>query len=394
VIRETIRIHNSPITIHIAFVLTGATNTLLGPLLPVLVGWWGLADPDAGFLFTLQFAGSIVGAAVASPCIERFGLRSTLLSGIVIMATGVGALGAGTPSIGYPAVSWFGLGLGLTIPTTNLLVAETASSNRAAALSLLNFSWGVGAVAGPPAIALSRRIHDAHLFLFALAAALLLSAAMLGSIRAPRSDRAAGIARQPLDASDLWRRVLQFGSFLFLYVGTETSVSGWMAVYAERADLLSSGIAIALPSVFWGTLLAGRALGPWVLKRRAEATVLRVGLAVATAGVLGLLAAGSPAALIAAVSVVGLGFSMVFPVSFAIFTREMGAAAAAATGPVFVFAALGGASLPWLVGVVSARTGNLAAGLLVPLAGCAGVLILDAVLRGSRTGRGFPRNPS
>ena len=121
----------SQITIHIAFVLTGATNTLLGPLLPVLVGWWGLADPDAGFLFTLQFAGSIVGAALASPCIERFGLRSTLISGIVLTATGVGALGAGTPSIGYPAVSWFGLGLGLTIPATNLLVAETASSNRA-----------------------------------------------------------------------------------------------------------------------------------------------------------------------------------------------------------------------------------------------------------------------
>ena len=381
--RSSITSRYSQIVIHTGFVLTGATNTLLGPLLPVLVGWWGLADADAGFLFTLQFAGSIVGAALASPCIERFGLRSTLLSGIVIMATGVGALGAGTPSIGYPAVSWFGLGLGLTIPATNLLVAETASGNRAAALSLLNFSWGVGAVAGPPVIALSLRIRDAHLFLFALAAALLVSAAMLTSIRAPRSDRAADVARQPLATSELWRRVLQFGSFLFLYVGTETSVSGWMAVYAQRADLLSSGLAIALPSVFWGALLSGRALGPWVLKHRAEATVLRVGLAVATAGILGLLAAGSPASLIAAVFVVGLGFSMVFPVSFAIFTREMGAAAAAATGPVFVFAALGGAILPWLVGVVSARTGNLAAGLLVPLAGCAVMLMMRGVWRWS-----------
>jgi len=379
-LRSSITSRYSQIVIHTGFVLTGATNTLLGPLLPVLVGWWGLADADAGFLFTLQFAGSIVGAALASPGIERFGLRSTLVSGIVIMATGVGALGAGTPSIGYPAVSWFGLGLGLTIPATNLLVAETASGNRAAALSLLNFSWGVGAVAGPPVIALSLRIRDAHLFLFALAAALLVSAAMLTSIRAPRSDRAADVARQPLATSELWRRVLQF---LFLYVGTETSVSGWMAVYAQRADLLSSGLAIALPSVFWGALLSGRALGPWVLKHRAEATVLRVGLAVATAGILGLLAAGSPASLIAAVFVVGLGFSMVFPVSFAIFTREMGAAAAAATGPVFVFAALGGAILPWLVGVVSARTGNLAAGLVIPLAGCAVMLMMRGVWRWS-----------
>ena len=356
------------------FVLTGAANTLLGPLLPVLVGWWGLADPDAGFLFTLQFAGSIVGAALSSPLMQRVGLRPTLVSGIAIMATGVGALGAGTPSLGQLAVFWYGLGLGLTIPVTNLLVAESAPDARAAALSLLNFSWGIGAVAGPAAVALARRIQDAHLFLFALAAALLISAAFIAAVSAPRAEgRADGGSRQPL--TSVWRKVLGSGAFLFLYVGTETSVSGWMAVYAQRADLLSSAVAIALPSIFWGTLLAGRALGPWVLRQRSERAVLRAGLAAATVGVIGLLAAGSAVSLTATVIVAGLGFSMVFPVSFAIFTREMGAAAAAATGPVFVFAALGGATLPWLVGIVSARTGSLAAGLVVPLAGCVLMLL-------------------
>lgn len=364
------------------FVLTGAANTLLGPLLPVLVGWWGLADPDAGFLFTLQFAGSIVGAALSSPLMQRVGLRPTLVSGIVIMATGVAALGAGTPSLGQIAVCWYGLGLGLTIPATNLLVAESAPDSRAAALSLLNFSWGIGAVAGPPAVALARRIQDAHLFLFALGAALLISAAFLAAVSWPRAEgHTDGGSRQPLTSSTVWRKVLRFGGFLFLYVGTETSVSGWMAVYAQRADLLSSAVAIALPSIFWGTLLAGRALGPWVLKQRAETAVLRAGLAAATVGVVGLLAAGSAVSLTATVIVAGLGFSMVFPVSFAIFTRELGAVAAAATGPVFVFAALGGATLPWLVGIVSARTGSLAAGLVVPLAGCGGLLILQTLMR-------------
>ena len=374
--RKSITNRYSLFTIHIAFVLTGATNTLLGPLLPVLVGWWGLADADAGFLFTLQFAGSIVGAAIASPIMAAAGLRATLVSGIVIMATGVGALGAGTAALGRAAVCWYGLGLGLTIPATNLLVAVSAPGNRAAAVSLLNFSWGIGAVAGPPAIALSRRIQDAHLFLFALAAALLVAAATLAAIRSARLHDDTNAPRQPLTSADLRRKLLQFGVFFFLYVGTETSVSGWMAVYAQRADLLSSAVAIALPSVFWGTLLAGRALGPWVLTERSEATVVRAGLAAATAGVVGLLAAGSPVSLAATVIVAGLGFSLVFPVSFAAFTREMGAAAAAATGPVFVFAGLGGATLPWLVGLVSARTGSLAAGLVIPLAGCAGLLMM------------------
>ena len=381
--RNSITNRYSQITIHTAFVLTGATNTLLGPLLPVLVGWWGLADADAGLLFTLQFAGSIAGAAIASPIMATAGLRTTLVSGIVIMATGVGVLGAGTAPLGRVAVCWYGLGLGLTIPATNLLVAVSAPGNRAAALSLLNFAWGIGAVAGPPAIALSRRIQDAHLFLFALAAALLVSAATLAAIPSARSQDDANATRQPLTSGGLRRKLLRFGAFFFLYVGTETSVSGWMAVYAQRADLLSSAVAIALPSLFWGLLLAGRALGPWVLTRRSETTVLRAGLAAATAGVVGLLAAGSTVSLAATVIVAGLGFSMVFPVAFAVFTREMGAAAAAATGPVFVFAGLGGATLPWLVGLVSARTGSLAAGLVIPLAGCAVMLIMRRVWRGS-----------
>ena len=347
----------------------------------MLVGWWGLADPDAGLLFTLQFAGSIAGAALSSPIMGKLGRRPTLLAGIAIMATGVAALGAGTASIGRLAVCWLGLGLGLTIPTANLLVAESSPDSRAAALSLLNFSWGIGAVAGPPAIALSRRIDDAHLFLYALGAALLVSAAILAAVPVPPVESSTDDARQRLTGSVVWRKVLRFGAFLFLYVGTETSVSGWMAVYAQRADLLSGAVAIALPSAFWGTLLAGRALGPWVLKLRSETAVLRAGLAAATVGVVGLLAAGSAVSLTATVIAAGFGFSLVFPVAFAIFTRDMGAAAAPATGPVFVFAALGGATLPWLVGLVSARTGSLAAGLVVPLAGCAVMLMMRGVWR-------------
>ena len=347
----------------------------------MLVGWWGLGDPDAGLLFTLQFAGSIAGAALSSPIMGKLGRRPTLLAGIAIMATGVAALGAGTSAIGRIAVCWLGLGLGLTIPTANLLVAESSRDSRAAALSLLNFSWGIGAVAGPPAIALSRRIDDAHLFLYALGAALLVSAATLAAVPVPPVDSSTDDAHQQLAGSVVWRKVLRFGAFLFLYVGTETSVSGWMAVYAQRADLLSSAVAIALPSVFWGTLLAGRALGPWVLKHRSETAVLRAGLAAATVGVVGLLAAGSAVSLTATVIAAGFGFSLVFPVAFAIFTREMGTAAAAATGPAFVFAGLGGATLPWLVGLVSARTGSLAAGLVVPVAGCAVMLMMQRAWR-------------
>jgi fucose permease len=363
------------------FVLTGVTNTLLGPLLPVLAEWWELDDARAGLLFTFQFTGSMAGSALCGIVIRAIGLRRTVLAGVLVMASGVGALGFGAVALGYAAVWWYGAGLGLTIPATNLLVAEAAPDSRAAALSLLNLSWGIGAISGPPALVLSRGLRDADVFLFALAGALLMTAAILAVRPAPIATAGAKPEQEHQTREippALRSRVAHFGAFLFVYVGTETSLSGWAAVYAQRVELLAAAMAIAAPSVFWGALLAGRGVAPLLLRRWSDSTLLTSGLLAATAGVAALLIAPSAVMLAVTLAAMGLGLSVVFPMSFAIFTRQMDRAAARAAAPVFVLAALGGATLPWLVGVASSRTGNIQAGLIVPLAGCVALLALNA----------------
>jgi fucose permease len=47
----------------------------------------------------------------------------------------------------------------------------------------------------------------------------------------------------------------------------------------------------------------------------------------------------------------------------------------------FSVAALGGATMPWMVGFVSQRANSLRVGLLVPLIGCVAMTLLVAVLR-------------
>lgn len=360
------------------FVLTGVTNTLLGPLLPVLVDWWALEDSGAGLLFTFQFVGSMAGAALASVVIRAAGLRRTLLLGVVIMGAGVAALGFREITFGHAAVWSYGVGLGLTIPATNLWVARHLPDSRAAALSLLNLSWGIGAIAGPPALVLSRRIRDADLFLFALAAGLLLAAGTIASMHEPAASRDADETGSAAVPAHLRGRVVAFGVFLFLYVGTETSVSGWAAIYAQRVELLAATMSVAAPSVFWGALLVGRALAPTMLRKWSDALLLTSGLLVATIAVIALLVARSGSVLAVALALSGLGLSVVFPVSFALFTKDLDRAAARAVGPVFVLAGLGGATLPPLVGLVSTLAESLRAGLLVPLAGCAALLLLNA----------------
>lgn len=368
------------LVLHATFVLTGIVTTLLGPTLPILVSWWALDDTRAGLLFAAQFVGSMLGSAMSSVGMTRVGFRRTLVAGVVSMAAGVAALGAGDRAAGTAAIFVYGVGLGLTIPTTNLFVARAYSAGSASALSVLNFAWGIGAVGAPTVVALFQRVDAVRVLLFGLAAALLMIAAPVARIAEPDrgkadgepipGERPAGAARH----AATWA----FGSLLFLYVGTETSVAGWVALYASRLDIVPAMLSVATPSLFWGALLAGRAIAPIVLRRVADARLLGASLLVATAGVAALAAARSPSVLALSIVVGGLGMSAVFPVAFALFARDLGRGAARSAGPVFVLAGLGGAVLPPLVGLVSTMSGSLSTGLAVPLAGCVAMIALRA----------------
>jgi fucose permease len=159
-------------------------------------------------------------------------------------------------------------------------------------------------------------------------------------------------------------------------VGTETSVAGWVALYARRLNVVRASLALATPALFWAALLVGRAAAPIVLRRVPEATLLIASLITATAGVSALAVSTSAGLLAVGVLLAGVGLSAGFPLIFASFSRELGREAARAAGSVFVLASLGGAALPPLVGLVSALSGSLATGLLVPLSGCLAMLMV------------------
>src|ERR1700738_3052232 len=143
---------------QIAFLPTGILQTLLGPMLPILIARWALNDTQAGNLFLVQFLASLAGVQLSGLLLTRWGYRPAFLWGLLLMACGVSTLLLGSSALGMAAVAAYGLGLGLVVPSDNLLIAEIGSgsgsdsgaasqaSSRASAVSLLNFFWGVGAV--------------------------------------------------------------------------------------------------------------------------------------------------------------------------------------------------------------------------------------------------------
>ena len=376
---ELVRPASGTMLVHAAFVLTGVMTTLLGPMLPLFAAQWTLSDSQAGYLFTAQFATSILGVALSSVLVHRYGYRLTLVFGLGFMAMGAGMLARASWIVGLVSVCVYGFGLGLTIPTANLLIAELHPDRRATALNLLNFSWGIGAVGCPFVVAALQRSQRTSLLLLGMAVFLALLAISLGSIRMPVDTKANSPKVAISEAKiKIWKNrfVPVLGALFFIYVGTESSIGGWVASYARRIDTGSGTFWALTPSFFWGSLLLGRALAPLILRHVRETTLASAGLVLASLGVFILLLANTMGLVVAGTSLAGLGLASVFPINIAMLSQWFGEMASRIGGVMFALSSLGGATAPWLVGALSSRFGSLRVGLTVPLVGSLTMLFL------------------
>jgi fucose permease len=363
------------------FLLAGVLTVLLGPLVSELLARRVVTEAQAALLFPAQFACSSIGSVLSSQRLLR-----SLRVGYLACAAGL-AIGA---SLRWPAlpcgVALLGLGLGLVIPATNLLVAERYPVRRASALSGLNLLWSIGAVGCPLLFAalpygLSLRALLAALAIAAAGSGLAVIAT-LGEAARSGPDGSSGPEDPPVPGS----RLVVLGAMLFLYVGSESAVGGWLVTVSDRVGGDQSLASLAIGSGFWAALLVGRAVTPLALRRWSEDRLFRVALAIAGLGTMLLLFAASRPVLAAGAVAVGLGLSPLFPLTVSRIAGET-ARGSRRAGWVFVGSGLGGACLPWLTSRVGALLAELQRGLSVPLL----ALVALGLLAQLRAPAGRPR---
>ncbi len=394
---------------QIAFLPTGILTTLLGPMLPILIARWAMNDTQAGNLFLVQFLASLVGVQLSGVLLTRWGFRPAFLLGLLLMACGVATLYMGSLALGLASVAAYGLGLGLIIPTNNLLIAEIGSrsiaglssgdssgdsssdsskassraSSSSSAVSLLNFFWGVGAVLCSVMVAWTAAHRLLPFFLGAVALLLVLLALAMRRLPFPAaaksslarsSETKSGEAKSAESSpASSWRELAKspviwlFAAVFFLYPGAETAVGGWIGSYASRLGSRGAAMAPMMPAFFWSALTVGRAFATAFLHHFSERRVLRAGCAAGAAGIALMLWAPALSGVIAGALITGLSFSTLYPITVARFSERFGVAARSIGAVMFSLAAVGPAVIPWLVGVISHATGSLRAGLLLPL---------------------------
>jgi fucose permease len=348
--------------LYVEFVLTGIVTTLLGPMLPSLAHRFSISQADAGTFFVAQFSGSAVGAIFSN-----LRLRRSLIVGLALISTGVGTAAYGNLATSHLSVFIYGIGLGLVIPATNMLVAQSSSEGRGARLNLLNFAWGAGATASPILIAAGLRWSGLANVLSFIAVCSAITW-MLILLSTPPTSEPADLQENNKDEDT--RVLLPFlllCAMLFLYVGIENAVGGWIAALMAQLGRITEAASALSVFFFWGALLLGRAVAPAILKRYSEAAVHRAGLILAAAGAAILMLAQTPNMVRAGSVMAGLGLAPVFALTISLLAEQEERSRRRAGGWVFALGGMGGAALPWLSGRVASLRGSIHSGYSVPI---------------------------
>ncbi len=365
------------------FLVAGVPTVMLGPLLPALIQRWHIQDAQAGTLFTASFIGQFCGAWIATR-----NLRASVLYGSAITAAGcVAMIWAG---FGFAHVALFaiGVGLGAGLTAGNVIAGTAVPTARTRLIAALNVAWGLGAIACPLLI----RLSSGGLQNFFFATATAVATASLLSIIIPStpppeypalveipqqsatSQTSAAHPRMPLPPIPL----LFFATAVFLYVGVENSLGGWLPSYAVRTNPTLHPSSISL--YFWIAELSGRILVTASMSLLSEAALYRLCLAllILTQILLCTVAHIGAAGVVALTIFAALSLAPLYPLITSFLLARTGNHPK--LGALFACASIGGATLPWLTGVVSTHFHGLRAGLLIPATGAALLLFLSAAI--------------
>ncbi|HVJ09376.1 MAG TPA: MFS transporter [Acidisarcina sp.] len=395
--------HRTLLPVFLYFLVAGVATVMLGPILPTLNARWHLPDAQLGTLFVASFVGQLLGAWFAT---RRLGL--SLLCGALCSALGCLGLTYSGFLIAHVAFFVIGLGLGAGLTAGNVIIGtidavETSAPlaperkrySTSRLLALLNMGWGLGAIACPLLLrwSLHRQVFEITesgttgnaagnlKWFFLLVMIGLTIAAVLFAFLLPK--RYYGLSLDSGSGTRLpWPTLWLFLATLFLYIGIENSLGGWLPTYGQRIipGSLSSGIASSISFYFWIGQLCGRSLMALLLRDVNERRAYRGSLValILIVGVLILAPHLTAPILICLTIITAMSLAPLYPLVVSFMLSRTGNNPR--LGRIFASASLGGATLPWLTGLVSTYFQALRIGLLVPTFGALMLLMLSSLL--------------
>jgi len=347
---------------YFLFVCLGLDIAIGGPTLPALASQTGTSIEKMGLLFLAGSSGYTLGTLAGGRIIDR--LRGHPVMGIAQLYTAVMiAL--------VPLAPWFwlllvlastrGFAEGIINTGANALLMWTHGEKAGPFMNALHFFYGLGAFLSPFLVALVINIPGGYRWAYwALSCVGLLAGlrmlTMKGSprpIHAQADGKASTQPRSPVPYALVISAIL----FLFFYVSSEITFSGWVYTYATTLKLASISGAAYLTSAFWAAFTFGRLISiPAATRFKPGQVILAAVLSCLAILAVGMIFYKSSAVLW--LMAVGLGFCMapIWPTGFNLAGQSINLTGRLA-GVILLGDSLGGMVLPSASGKVIVAAG-------------------------------------
>ncbi len=369
--------------LHFGFLASGIVTVLIGQILPILSTRLSLNDTQAGYFFIAQFSGSLAGTFSTQPITRRFGFGGATVFGFLAMAVGILGLNSEDWLLCLVAFVVTGFGIGVTLPSINMLTVELNPSNVTPALNFLNFFWGVGAIFCKPFVDFFGTPTSIFQPTVLLTVLLFINGSTIFFASHRSKSKQSFERAKDEDFTPIWTTSIAWliALFNFVHVGFESGIGGWITTYAARLPNQDGGISWLSPTfAYFLFFVLGRLVAPLYSRFLDENRMLLLSLLTTTLGVIILLVGNTLGILVLGAAIAGFGTSSIFPTNMARFTKTFGATATRRATPIFICGTLGAALTTWLIGYVSTNYQGLRFGMIVLLGSCVLLICLQVYL--------------
>jgi len=358
----------------------GIVMAILGAILPSLFATIAIDKAQAGNLFLVMNFAMLIMSLAFGPVVDRFGFKAFLLGSAVLVAASLVLL---STAASYPvvlaAVAVLGFAGGGINGGANALTADLNPERRGAALNVLGTFFGFGALTMPFLIGALLEHLGLQRILTIAALLSLVPAVMYAVLHFPRPKheqgfplaQAAHVVGNPL----LWLCAF----LLFFQSANEFTVGGWISSYLSEVIGFAPAAASLVLAGYWAAMMSGRFVSSRIVGRLGNARLVLASAVLAFAAALIAAFAQSQLVACAGAILLGLGFAAIFPSTLAVVGEAFPAFTGTAFSVAFVVALSGGMTAPWLTGRIAAAS-SLRQGMLVPVAACAAIVVLQLVI--------------
>ena len=243
---------------YYAFIVTGLIVLMTGAILPYLMRDFGLTYDKGGLLLAIQAVGNLSAGVISGITSDYIGRKLTLIFGAICFVIGFGGILFCSTTISlFIFIFVSGLGWGTLNNVVNAVVSDVTEGNSSI-LNLLHMFFAIGAFISPFMVGVSIKMGMGWRLPVALV--VLLSGILIIVFSFMQVGYANKISTENKLSFEFLTdiRFFIFMGILFFYVGTESSINGWLVTYLINTNLLSEGGAQSLLSGMWIVVIVGR----------------------------------------------------------------------------------------------------------------------------------------